>query len=163
AELTDGFSTFAVIDWGDGTTSQGIIANGVTPNGAPDFTITAATPHTYLQQGTYQLTVGIASIDGQIAGTITGTVTVTDPNVLSATPTRPIVADPLTLTYNGTVATFTDAFTGTPVSDFTATITWGDGTTSVGALSEVNGIFTVAGTHAYAQPGVYTTSVTLAE
>ena len=49
-----------------------------------------------------------------------------------------------------TVATFTDANPLATTADFTATITWGDGTTSDGTITEKNGVFSVTGTHTYA-------------
>jgi hypothetical protein len=45
----------------------------------------------------------------------------------------------------------------------TARIDWGDGTTTVAALTESGGPGTVAGNHAYASGGIYTSSVTLTD
>src|SRR5207302_2340297 len=56
--------------------------------------------------------------------------------------------------FTGTVATFTDANPNAPLSDFTATITWGDGQTSAGTITVGSGgSFTVTGTHSYATEG----------
>src|SRR5205823_1488437 len=54
----------------------------------------------------------------------------------------------------GTVATFTGE-SGQPASAFKATIDWGDGTTSAGVITgpDQNGVFTVTGTHTYAEDG----------
>ena len=55
--------------------------------------------------------------------------------------------------FTGTVAKFTDT-DGDPVSNFTATIDWGDGKTSDGAVTaDPDGGFDVAGTHTFAQVG----------
>src|SRR5262249_55319560 len=54
-------------------------------------------------------------------------------------------------TFSGVVATFTDANTQATAANFTATINWGDGTTSTGTVTpDPNGGFDVSGTHTYA-------------
>src|SRR5206468_1202539 len=62
---------------------------------------------------------------------------------------------------NATVATFkTDG--SEPASAFSATINWGDGTTSTGTISGPSGgVFTVTGSHTYANTGQFTISVTI--
>src|SRR5262249_60985843 len=60
------------------------------------------------------------------------------------------------------VATFTDANPGEHTADFTATINWGDGTpTSPGTISydAGSGVYTVQGTHTYAEEGSYPVAV----
>ena len=54
-----------------------------------------------------------------------------------------------------TVATFTDANPNATVSDFTATITWGDGSTSAGTVVATGNGFAVNGAHTYADEGSY--------
>jgi autotransporter-associated beta strand protein len=61
-----------------------------------------------------------------------------------------------------TVATFTDANPSATASDFTATINWGDGTTTSGTVVAQNGGgFAVDGDHSYADEGTYTIGVTI--
>ena len=61
-----------------------------------------------------------------------------------------------------TVATFTDANPNATVSDFTATIDWGDGTTSAGTIvAQSGGGFAVDGAHTYADEGEYTVGVSI--
>ncbi|MGZ4236854.1 MAG: hypothetical protein ACXVS6_13420 [Solirubrobacteraceae bacterium] len=60
----------------------------------------------------------------------------------------------------GTVATFT-ADSSDSAGDFAATINWGDGTTSPGAITGANPNFIVSGTHSYSSPGSYTITVTI--
>ena len=60
-----------------------------------------------------------------------------------------------------TVATFTDANPLATTADFTATITWGDGTTSDGTITEKSGVFSVTGTHTYAEEGSDPIGVTI--
>jgi uncharacterized delta-60 repeat protein len=60
----------------------------------------------------------------------------------------------------GIVATFTDADPNGTASQFTATVTWGDGTTSAGAITaNGRGGFDVTGTHTYAAAASYAVAV----
>src|SRR5439155_12691371 len=62
--------------------------------------------------------------------------------------------------FTGAVATFTDLNPNATVTDFTATITWGDGHTSRGTVTAVGGgVFTVSGTNTFAAPGTSNVSV----
>jgi len=61
-----------------------------------------------------------------------------------------------------TNATFTDANPGDHTADFTATIDWGDGTaptTGTVSYNSVTKVYTVAGSHIYAEEGTYTPTV----
>ena len=59
-----------------------------------------------------------------------------------------------------TVATFTDGNPSATTADFTATIiSWGDGTTSTGTVSETGSTFSVSGSHTYSDEGTDTISV----
>src|SRR5207237_9521034 len=60
-----------------------------------------------------------------------------------------------------TVATFTDPGGAEAASDYSASINWGDGTTSPGAISVSADVFTVAGQHTYAEEGTKTVTVTV--
>src|SRR5260370_15325632 len=57
---------------------------------------------------------------------------------------------PLTITptegtaFTGTLGTFTSSYAANTASDFTATITWGDGATTTGVVTGGNGTFTVS-------------------
>jgi hypothetical protein len=64
-------------------------------------------------------------------------------------------------TGTATVATFTDANPNATVSDFAATINWGDGTSTAGTVVAQNGSFAVEGAHTYADDGQYTGNVTI--
>src|SRR4029077_10404811 len=88
------------------------------------------------------------------------TVTVTD---------VPLTARPVAISavegssFAGTVATFTDENPNAVTSDFTATITWGDGSTSTGTITANGGSFTVTGAHTYAEEGSFSTYITITD
>src|SRR5260370_40479116 len=64
--------------------------------------------------------------------------------------------------FNGVTATFTDTTSTDLVTDFIATVNWGDGTVSSGFVSEVStGAFNVGGSHTYAEEAAYTVTTTL--
>jgi hypothetical protein len=63
-----------------------------------------------------------------------------------------------------TVATFTDPGSLEPLNNYSASINWGDNMMpSMGTISgpNANGVFTVQGSHTYAQGGNYTVTVTI--
>jgi FG-GAP-like repeat len=135
----------ATIDWGDNTTSTGAVSGS-----GGSFTVTGS--HTYTQNGQDLITVTIAD-DGQ--GTAFAAVNSTaligiapvSGSSISATEGTAVPA-------NTQVATFSDSnLTDTPLS-FTASIDWGDGTSSAGTVLGAAGSFTVfGGPHTYADEG----------
>ena len=83
---------------------------------------------------------------------------------------QPITASPASIsgvegtsTGSQTVATFTDPDLTAASGDYSATIDWGDSSTSSGVISGSNGSFTVSGTHTYAEEGSYPVKVTIAD
>jgi hypothetical protein len=145
----------ATIDWGDGTTTPGTVSGG---NGS--FTVSGT--HTYADEGTFTATATLTDDTPSTAfNTASLTVTGAEADTLSGT------AAPVAATegqaFSGTVATFSDSNTANTASDFTATIAWGDGTTTAGTVSGGNGSFTVGGTHTYAEDGSYAPVVTLTD
>ena len=101
----------------------------------------------------------------------TGTVVITDPTGLTTTlPFMVPVADaPISLScatpsvslqaFNGTVANLADGDPAAPLTDFTATINWGDSSSSSGTVSGSGGSYSVAGSHTYASTGYFNVSV----
>ena len=110
-------------------------------------------------------------------GTYSGTLTATDTTGLTDSTTFSIhVADaPLTSecampaftlqAFAGATATFHDAATTGLLSDFSATIDWGDGTSSAGAISGGPGTapYTVSGSHTYTSTGFFTVKTAIAD
>ena len=65
--------------------------------------------------------------------------------------------------FSGKVATFIDRNTSNVASDFSATINWGDGTTTAGVITDTRGTISVSGTHTYASTGRDAVTVTLVD
>ncbi len=84
------------------------------------------------------------------------------PISLSSTP---IAAQTTGVNFTVPVATFTDGNSAAPLTNFSATINWGDGTAiSSGAITQPGGIsttFAVSGSHTYTAHGTYTVEVTV--
>jgi hypothetical protein len=57
--------------------------------------------------------------------------------------------------FQGQVGSFTTTASGATASDFTATVNWGDGTTTTGTVAASGTSFTVTGDHTYARAGAY--------
>ena len=153
--LSDTPATFgATIDWGDGSTSPGTIIGG---NGS--FTVEGG--HTYADEGGFPLGITITDTADSTELQLGDTVTVADSDVLTPTGLT-LTANP-NLAFTGSVATFADVNTGNVASDFTATIAWGDGTSTPGTITESDGLFTVSGDHTYASIGQDTVTVTMTD
>jgi hypothetical protein len=107
--------------------------------------------------GTYQW---VAIYDGDANNLPAAPANLNDPNDAEAVTLAAVVATAAgTLsttegaTLTGTVATFTDPNGAAPLSSYSATINWGDGTSATaGTISgpDSNGVFTVTGSHVYA-------------
>jgi hypothetical protein len=149
-----------VIDWGDGKTST---PTDVTQTGtsAAGTTFLIDGGHTYADEGTYAIHVSITSAGGS-ATQAAGSAVVADAALTGQKST--IAATEGVALVNTTVATFTDANTDAPVSDFTALINWGDGHQSVGTVTSAgSGNFSVSGSNTYAEAGSYSVVVTITD
>lgn len=141
----------ASINWGDGSTSPGTIT------GSPSkFTVSGS--HPYAEEGSFTATVTITDKDGSgNNATVHDKATVADA-ALKATGVKPSLSG---TTASGTVATFTDADPKGAVSDYTASINWGDGTTTTGTVSKGTSGFKVSGSHNYGKSGTFTIKTTI--
>ncbi|HVX15013.1 MAG TPA: TIGR03118 family protein [Pirellulales bacterium] len=139
------FST--TINWGDGSSSAGTIV----PNGDGGFNVLGS--HKFAEEGTYSVAVSINDANDDDF-TMTASVSVGDA-ALDATGVPVNPAQGITVS-GAAVATFTDEGGAEPVANYSATIDWGDGTSSTGTISESGSTFTVTGSHTYAAAGAHT-------
>ncbi len=152
----------ALITWGNGNTSIGLIQGG---NGA--FTVYGT--NTYGAQGTYDTTVTVISTNNGLDGYASGTAKIGPTSTYGLTGQQ--FAANAGAPFNATVATFTDATLSDTANDFNTTIDWGDGSpATVGTVimtgtSMVGGAtvndFSISGSHVYATPGTESITVTL--
>lgn len=163
----------ATIDWGDGTTSSGTLSF-LSASGLFPF-VTACTygvsgSHTYGEEhagAPVKVTVtNIESIlcaippsscDGP-GGEIDSTANVADAPLSGDSGGVTAAQD---VPFAGTVATFHDLNPSAPVSDYSATVNWGDGSSSPGTVTTAGSGFQVLGSHTYTAPGGYVMSVAI--
>ncbi len=143
----------ATIAWGDSSSSPGTVSG---PTGGP-FTVTGS--HTYAGPGTDVTTVYISRVGRAVVkATATSTVNVADAP-LSAACATPATSQ---TSFGAPVATFTDADPSGQASDHSATIAWGDGSSSTGVVrGPEGGPFAVNATHAYAATGRFNITTTI--
>ena len=158
ANFTDGSpsaaSDTATIGWGDGNTSSGTVAS----NGTGSFTVTGS--HTYAEEGSYAASVTVTGSGG--SSTATSTATVSDASLSSQGYALSVRAK---ATFSGRVATAVDSDPGCARGDYAATISWGDGASTVGTLAAGSAAcsFDVSGSHAYAHAGTYTVTTRVSD
>jgi hypothetical protein len=141
----------ASIDWGDGSTTTGaIVAN---PSGGYDV----AGSHSFASVGSKAITVSISDIASPttvVNATASATIM---PAPLTGFPV-PFQATSQTL-FTGVVGAFSDGDKMSVGGQFAANIQWGDGSSSPGVMQGFgNGVFSVAGSHTYAEGGSYLVS-----
>ncbi len=138
---TDGSVASYTWDFGDGTTVTGVSAM-----------------HAFTQTGVYTPLLTIVDNQGAVGYVGNGPITVTAPITAASISLQATEGVP----FSGTVATFTDKDPQATVSRFSATIDWGDGTTSAGTPSaNGDGSFDVIGGHTYAEEGAYPVTMTV--
>ena len=148
----------AKIIWGDGTAEDSGKVSWTGELAANNHRILNVTgSHTYVQPGKYEIKVHVFGGPGG-DGNASPIATVTE------TPISLAVAVPNVVeggTVNGQVGTITTQNTAAAASSFSATINWGDGTTSAGAIAKAgNTTFSVSGTHTFGEEGQVTVVVT---
>jgi uncharacterized repeat protein (TIGR01451 family) len=144
----------ASIDWGDGQTSAGTITVDA---GTGLFSVHGS--HAYVEEGTKSVSVTI-NHDSAPSATTTSTAQIADSSVI---PTGNFTISATEAGDSGvqTVATFTDPGGAEALSDYSASINWGDGHTSAGVITVSAGVFTVKGSNTYSEEGSYTITVTI--
>ncbi len=147
----------AVIDWGDGSPTTGLsLAAGV---------LTFSASHQYLDDNptatpsdNYPITATVTDKDGA-SGSAGTSLTVNNLAPVVGAVTGP--ASPLALGSSATVsANFTDVGTQ---DTHTCSISWDDGTTGVGTVTEGGGSGSCAASRTYAAAGVYTVTMTITD
>jgi len=142
----------AVIDWGDGTTAAGTIH-------VPTGTVTGQ--HTYGDDGVYTVRV---TVTDQTGGHGSATTTATLSNQTALITSLATNAAAVGAVAAGATVTLTAAFTDAGSLDtHTATLDWGDGTTSSVGLSELAGSGSLTAEHVYTQGGVFTVTLTISD
>jgi hypothetical protein len=146
----------ATIDWGD---SSALDSTAVIAGGAGSFTVSGT--HTYADEGTYGVTVTVTDVDNASnTATANSTANVGDAALASTCATPPASST----SFNGNVANLIDANSQATTADFTATISWGDGSSSAGTVSgPTGGPFTVSGSHTYGSTGPESISATVTD
>src|SRR5260221_2988624 len=156
ATFTSADSAFnATINWGDATTTPGSIVAA----GAGSFNVNGA--HIYAEEGNFTVSITVQDTTDSTSGSATAAFNVTEADSLTPSPLTitPVEGVP----FNGTVANFSDTYTGNVASDFVAIINWGDATISAGTVSGGGGSWSVSGSHTYADQGSYVVTVTLSD
>lgn len=146
------------IDWGDGSTPT--VAT-ISPAKSSSYDVPGT--HTYGHEGTYKVTVQVSDSTDKGATKMS---TVSTAQVADAPLTAQGTSISATagLQFGGTVATFTDPDTSGGAMAYSATIDWGDGTSSSGTVvTNQSGGFSVQGAHTWAccAAGSFTVKVTI--
>ena len=116
--------------------------------------------HTYAEEGIYNAVINWKNSDGGAQQTpfdveVTDAALSSTPSAINATAGVP---------FKGAAATFTDADPAGTVADYSATISWGDGTRSAGSIAiNPSAGFVVTGTHKYMEGGTYVVKTTITD
>lgn len=136
------------INWGDGTTTAGILTAAATGG----FAISGA--HTYSAERNELVSITVTP-PNDVPLVTYFTAQVQD-YPLSITSAPIVFAIGGQVTGPATVMTFSDADPNATQSDYAATITWSDGTTSVGSVSPgPNGTWVVSAVHTFTTDGTF--------
>jgi streptogramin lyase len=142
----------AGIYWGDGSP---VMTGQVTFNSG---TFYVSGSHTYAEEGPFTVVVTVQDA-GQVYK-VYQTITVADAALSGSA--LPVSASE-GATFNGPVATFTDADPNGTASDYSATVTWGDSHVSAGLILPNGPGFQVVAPNAYGEEGSYPVSVTISD
>jgi hypothetical protein len=153
ATSTDDFTI--AITWGDGTKVQ---TKDIRVVETAPHTFAVYASHTFKEAGTFDGTLVIAALDGFKATTIFQSSVA----VAKLTGTEEAINAVSGKTFDGEIATFTDANKFAAAKDFVVDIDWGDGTTSTGTIIlNSDGVFVVKGSHDYKTAGDFNIAIDL--
>ncbi len=165
ADFTSGNGSITV-NWGDGTPAQTLNASNLNAQGTANGVVwSILANHTYAEEGTYGYQVTVTD-DGGSVTIFSGSAVIADASLVPVPTTISTVESPIypvpvfgAPIFKGPVANFTDANPNAPLSDFKATIDWGDGTSnSAGTIVPTPGgparPSSDTGSHTYADAGV---------
>jgi hypothetical protein len=143
---TSSFGPLGSVQFADGTTFSSLVFGAQQADGSQ----TVSVVHRFVEEGPVGFSWRVSQ-GGVTSLSITGTGTT---NVSDA-PLSMVGSGPFTVNEGSgtglqTLATFVDSDPDGTVSDYAATIDWGDGTSSVGAIGGIPGALTVSGSHTYA-------------
>jgi hypothetical protein len=139
------------IDW-----TAGSLLGSVTLSGG-----SASLNTVFPEEGSHLVSAVYTGDSNFLASHATQTITVTDASLAGQSPSAPLQGREgvpflaQAVPVSGVVASFTDADPGATVSDYAATIDWGDGTSSPGTVGTSGSGFTVSGSHTYQEDGNY--------
>ena len=153
----------ATIFWGDGTNSPGTVISAGT---AGNYSVIGG--HTYAEENSnYTITTAVTLANESDNITITSHANIADAAITgSAAILQPVWSGiPISFSTAGslTIGTFTDNNPGGTLSDYTASIAWGDGSTTPSATitQGTSGTWDVNANHTYATAGSFTATVTV--
>jgi PKD repeat protein len=119
---------------------------------------TFALSHTYADNGTYQVTV---TVDDGKGGIATDIITVT---VNNAAPSVGAISGYIAPIQKGRLANFSARFTDLGTADtHTARWDWGDGSSTIGNVTQGAGFGLVADSHTYTKVGIYNVTLTVTD
>jgi hypothetical protein len=149
----------AIVTWGDGPSDRSDTSSNVSivDNGDGSFTVLGN--HTYGEDGNLPFSVQIIDLEGN-SDSQSAPVVITDAGLdqLTVTPPSGAVEGQL---FSGTVAAFSDLNPQPDIKDFTALVSWGDGTTTTrtaangGIVANSDGSFRVLGSHTFVEEAAH--------
>ena len=147
------------IDWTAGSVLGSVALSGGTASLNPVFP----------EEGNHLISAVYSGDSSFLSSNASQTITVTDASLSGQSPSAPLKGREgvpffaQAVPVSGVVASFTDADPGGTVSDYAATIDWGDSTSSPGTVGASGSGFTVSGSHTYQEDGNYPIVVHIAD